>query len=151
VAVETGTASWIDLPLGCAASAGKAYEASGLVRAGADEVDLMPNIGFLLSGIEKEYLEDTRRVVIRTEGRPVKVITEMTLLTAPQLERAVALAVEAGASYLKNLSSGAGGTATAAQVQRPGELAPAHVKVKASGGIRTAQQVLHFSVLEPLW
>jgi deoxyribose-phosphate aldolase len=136
------TASWIDLPLGCATSASKAYEASELVRDGADEIDLMANLGFLLSGMEKEYLEDIRGVVTAGQGRPVKVITEMTLLTAAQLERAVALAVEAGASYLKNLSGGALGTATAEQVQRLRELAPARVKVKASGGIRTAQQVL---------
>jgi deoxyribose-phosphate aldolase len=136
------TASWIDLPFGCATSGGKAYEACELVRAGADEIDLMPNVGFLLSGMEKEYLEDIRGVVTAAEGRPVKVITEMTLLTATQLEKAVALAVEAGVSYLKNLSGGAAGTATAEQVHRLRELAPAHVRVKASGGIRTAQQVL---------
>jgi len=97
------TASWIDLPFGCATSAGKAYEASELARAGADEIDLMPNVGFLLSGMEKEYLEDIRGVVTAAEGRTVKVITEMTLLTAAQLERAVTLAAEAGVSYLKNL------------------------------------------------
>jgi deoxyribose-phosphate aldolase len=136
------TASWIDLPLGCATSPGKAYEAHELVRAGADEIDLMPNVGFLLSGMEKEYLEDIRGVVTAADGRPVKVITEMTLLSAAQLEKAVALAVEAGVSYLKNLSGGAVGTATAEQMRRLRELAPAHVNVKASGGIRTAGQVL---------
>jgi len=136
------TASWVDLPLGSATSAGKAHEAGELVRAGADEIDLMPNVGFLLSGMEKEYLEDIRGVVTAAEGRPVKVITEMPLLSAGQLERAVTLAVQAGASYLKNLSGGAVGTATVEQVKRLRELTPAHVKVKASGGIRTARQVL---------
>lgn len=71
------------------------------------------------------------------EGPPVKVISEMVLLSAGQLHKAVALAVEAGASYLKNLSGGAVDTATAEQVKHLGKLAPAHVKVKASGGIRT--------------
>lgn len=50
------TASWIDLRLGCAMSADKAYESGELVRLGAEEIDLMPNLSFLLSGIEKEYL-----------------------------------------------------------------------------------------------
>ena len=137
------TASWIDLPFGSATSSGKAHEASELVRAGADEIDLMPNLGLLLSGMENEFLEDIRGVVTAAEGRPVKVITEMTLLTPAQLERAVALAVEAGASYLKNLSGGAVGTASAEQVRCLRELAPTRVKVKASGGIRTAQQVVN--------
>ncbi|HEY6291401.1 MAG TPA: deoxyribose-phosphate aldolase [Terriglobia bacterium] len=135
------TASWIDLPFGSATSAGKAYEARQLVDAGAEEIDLMPNVGFLVSGMEREYFDDIRGVVAAAPGRPVKVIMEMPLLSADQLSRAVALAADAGAAYVKNLSGGAAGAATPEQVQRLRELTPVHLQVKASGGIRTARQV----------
>lgn len=135
------TASWIDLPLGLTTSAGKAYEAARLIEAGAEEIDLMPNVGFLVSGMEKEYFEDIRGVTAVAGGRPVKVIMEMPLLSRPQIARAVALAADAGAAYLKNQSGGAVGVSTPEQVQLLRELAPVHIQVKASGGIRTAKQV----------
>jgi deoxyribose-phosphate aldolase len=135
------TASWIDLPLGLTTSAGKAYEAARLIEAGAEEIDLMPNVGFLVSGMEKEYFADIRGVAAAAAGRPVKVIMEMPLLNRQQTERGVALAADAGASHLKNQSGGAVGVSTPEQVELLRELAPVHVQVKASGGIRTIRQV----------
>ena len=78
---------------------------------GADEIDLMPNVGFLVSGMEKEYLQDIRGVVEAAKGIPVKVMLELPLLNVEQKERAVALSVQAGVAYLKNASSGAVGVA----------------------------------------
>lgn len=134
-------ASFIDLPYGTMTTSGKAYEAGCLVQEGAQEIDLMPNLGFLLSGMEREYFENIRGVVEAATGIPVKVVLELPLLNAQQRERAVALSVEAGAAYLKNASSGAVGVATPEQIRFLRRLAPASVGVKASGGIRTAQQV----------
>ena len=135
------TASFVDFPLGTMTGAGKAHETARLVEAGAEEVDLMPNVGFLLSGMEKEYFADIRGVVEAAGGAPVKVMLELPLLSAAQKERAVALSVEAGAAYLKNASGGAVGVATPEQIRYLRGLAPARVKIKASGGIKTAQQV----------
>src|SRR5271167_4492305 len=56
-------ASFVDFPYGTMTSAGKAYETGQLVANGAEEVDLMPNVGFLLSGMEREYADDIRGVV----------------------------------------------------------------------------------------
>ena len=122
-------------------SSGKAYEAGRLVQDGAQEIDLMPNVGFLLSGMEREYFENIRGVVEAATGIPVKIMLELPLLSAQQKERAVALSVEAGAAYLKNASSGAVGVATPEQIRFLRRLAPPSVRVKASGGIKTAQQV----------
>jgi deoxyribose-phosphate aldolase len=133
--------SFIDLPYGTMTSAGKAYEARRLVQEGAQEIDLMPNLGFLLSGMEREYFENIRGVVEAATGIPVKIMLELPLLNPQQRERAVALSVEAGAAYLKNASSGAVGVATPEQIRFLRRLAPASVGVKASGGIKTAQQV----------
>ncbi len=135
------TASFVDLPYGTMTSAGKAYEAGRIVEDGGEEVDLMPNVGFLLSGMEKEYEQDIRGVVQAAQGRPVKIMLELPLLNEAQRKRAIALSIAAGASYLKNASSGAVGLATPEQIRYLRQQAPAHIRVKASGGIKTAQQV----------
>jgi deoxyribose-phosphate aldolase len=134
-------ASFVDFPYGTMTSAGKAYETKQLVEAGADEVDLMPNVGFLLSGMEREYADDISGVVKAAGTVPVKIMLELPLLNAQQKERAVKISIEAGVSYLKNASGGAVGVATPEQITFLRRLAPPYVHVKASGGIKTAQQV----------
>jgi deoxyribose-phosphate aldolase len=135
------TASFVDFPYGTMTSAGKAYETARLIECGAEEVDMMPNVGFLLSGMEQEYAEDIRGVVKAAGRIPVKIMLELPLLNPQQRECAVALSVEAGVAYLKNASGGAVGVATPEQIAFLRRLAPPQVRVKASGGIKTAQQV----------
>jgi deoxyribose-phosphate aldolase len=72
---------------------------------------------------------------------PVKVMLKLPLLTREQSERAVALSVEGGATYLKNASGGAVGVATAEQIRFLRRLAPPHIRIKASGRINTAAKV----------
>jgi deoxyribose-phosphate aldolase len=134
-------ASFIDLPFGTMTSAGKAYEAARLVQNGAEEIDLMPNIGFLLSGMDTDFLEDIRGVVEAAPGTPIKIMLELPLLNPQQRERAIALSLQAGAAWLKNASSGAVGVATPADIRFLRERAPAHIGIKASGGIKSLQQV----------
>jgi deoxyribose-phosphate aldolase len=134
-------ASFVDFPYGTMTSAGKAYEAAQLVENGAEEVDLMPNVGFLLSGMEREYADDISGVVRAAGKVPVKIMLELPLLNAQQKERAVALSIDAGVAYLKNASGGAVGVATPEQIAFLRRLAAGHVRIKASGGIKTAQQV----------
>jgi deoxyribose-phosphate aldolase len=135
------TASFVDFPYGTMTSAGKAYETAQLIDHGAEEVDMMPNVGFLLSGMEREYADDIRGVVEAAGKIPVKIMLELPLLNPQQRERAVALSVDAGVAYLKNASGGAVGVATPEQIAFLRRLAPPRVRVKASGGIKTAQQV----------
>lgn len=135
------TASFVDFPYGTMTSAGKAYETARLVENGAEEVDLMPNVGFLLSGMESEYSDDIRWVVKAAGKTPVKIMLELPLLSPQQRERAVALSVDAGVAYLKNASGGAVGVATPEQIAFLRRLAPPNIRVKASGGIKTAQQM----------
>jgi deoxyribose-phosphate aldolase len=135
------TASFVDLPYGTMSSAGKAHETARIVNDGGEEVDLMPDVGFLLSGMEKEFADDIRGVVEAAQGRPVKIMLELPLLNTGQRERAIQLSIDAGVSYLKNASSGAVGIATPDDIRFLRRSAPAHVRIKASGGIKTAQQV----------
>ncbi|MGH9698724.1 MAG: deoxyribose-phosphate aldolase [Candidatus Acidiferrales bacterium] len=134
-------ASFIDLPYGTMTSRGKAYEAASLVQEGVEEIDMMSNVGFLLSGMETEYFGDIRGVVEAAPGIPVKIMLELPLLNPQQRERAVALSVDAGVAYLKNLSGGWVGTAQPEDIRFLRRLAPPHVRIKASGGIKTAAQV----------
>lgn len=134
-------ASFIDLPLGTMTSRGKACEAQKPVQDGVEEIDLMPNVGFLLSGMETEYFEDIRGVVTAAERIPVKVMLELPLLNDVQRERAVQLSIDAGVSYLKNASSGAVGKALPQQIRWLRQRAPEKIRIKASGGIKTAQHV----------
>jgi deoxyribose-phosphate aldolase len=135
------TASFVDFPYGTMTSEGKAYETAQLIDNGAEEIDMMPNVGFLLSGMESEYSNDIRGVVKAAGEIPVKIMLELPLLNAQQRERAIALSVEAGVAYLKNASGGAVGVATPEQIAFLRRMAPPQVRVKASGGIKTAQQV----------
>lgn len=138
---EIRVASFIDFPYGTMTSAAKAHEAKLLVDDGAQEIDLMPNVGFLLSGMEKEYFSDIAGVVRGADKVPVKIMLELPLLNPQQRDRAIALSIDAGVSYLKNASGGAVGVATPEQIRFLRKAAPSHIRVKASGGIKTVKQV----------
>lgn len=133
-------ASAVDFPLGCMTTTGKVAEAEALVAAGAVELDIGVPTGYLFAGRYDDYRKDIAAVV-KAAGVPIKVMLELPLLDGPNQERAVDLAVEAGASWLKNASSGTVGVASASQVAFLRGRAPAGVHVKASGGINSAQQV----------
>lgn len=135
-------ASALDFPtVGVMTSAGKAAEAAELVRLGARELDIGVQVGWLKSGDFAGFREDIAGVV-RASGVPVKVMLELPLLTDAEKEAAVELAVEAGAAYLKNASSGAIETANPAIIRYLVERAPEGVLVKASGGITSRAQVV---------
>lgn len=129
-------ASALDFPtVGVTTSAGKAFEAEQLVRAGAQQIDIGVQIGWLRSGMFAEFREDIAGVV-RAAGVPIKVMLELPLLTPEQRDAAVDLSLEAGAAYLKNASSGQIETANPASIRFLAERAPEGVLVKASGSIK---------------
>ncbi|HPU13912.1 MAG TPA: deoxyribose-phosphate aldolase [Aeromicrobium sp.] len=135
-------ASALDFPtVGVMTSAGKAAEAAELVRLGADEIDMGVQVGWLKSGDFDAFREDIAGVV-RAAGVPIKVMLELPLLTDAEKATAVELACEAGATYLKNASSGQIETANPASIRYLVERAPAGVLVKASGGIKSREQVV---------
>ena len=135
-------ASALDFPIvGVTTSAGKAFEAEQLVKAGATQIDIGVQIGWLKSGMYDEFREDIAGVV-RAAGVPIKVMLELPFLTDAEKELAVRLSLEAGVSYLKNASSGVIETANPASVRFLVERAPKCVLVKASGSIKHYEQAL---------
>ncbi|MEU2770486.1 MULTISPECIES: deoxyribose-phosphate aldolase [Streptomyces] len=135
-------ASALDFPtVGVMTSAGKAAEAAEIARLGATQLDIGVQIGWLKSGRYDDFREDIAGVV-RASGLPVKVMLELPLLTETERETAVELAIEAGASFLKNASSGQIETAHPASVRYLVDRARNGVQVKASGSIKTYRQAL---------
>lgn len=134
-------ASALDFPtVGVMTSAGKAAEAKELVRLGAEEIDIGVQIGWLKSGMFNEFRADIAGVV-NASGVPIKVMLELPLLTEKERELAVELSMDAGAAYLKNASSGQIETANPESIRYLAERVKNGVKVKASGSIKTYQQV----------
>lgn len=126
----------IGFPLGAALREAKAAEAAAAVNLGADELDMVMNVGWLKAGADEMVVSDVHRVVDAAQRRPVKVIIETCLLTDEEKERATRLAVEAGAAFVKTSTGFSTGGATVADVALLHRAAAGRLKVKASGGIR---------------
>jgi deoxyribose-phosphate aldolase len=134
-------ASALDFPtVGVMTSAGKAAEARSIAEAGADQLDIGVQIGWLRSGMHREFADDIAGVV--AAGIPVKVMLELPLLTPAERDLAVDLAMDAGAAYLKNASSGAIEVANPASVGYLVGRARDGVRVKASGRITGLEQAV---------
>jgi deoxyribose-phosphate aldolase len=103
-------------------------------RDGADELDVVLNVGRLMAGEEGAVVDELSELVAAVPT-PVKVIVEAPLLTDAEKRTAATAAVDADADYLKT-GTGFAGPATVADV----ELLAAHLPVKASGGIRTVAE-----------
>jgi deoxyribose-phosphate aldolase len=112
-----------------------------MAESGADQIDATVDVGLVLSGRHADFSADLRAVVAAAAPVPVKFMLELPLLDDSQRDFVVDVAVEAGAAYVKNASRGAVGIADAATIAYLRRRVPSTVGVKASGGIRTAQQV----------
>ena len=135
------TASALDFPIvGTMTSAGKAAEAAELVRLGANQIDIGVQVGWLKSGLWDAFRDDIAGVVTAA-GVPIKVMLELPLLTPEERRVAVELSIEAGAAYLKNASSGAVETANPASIAWLVKAAAGRALVKASGSIKSLDQV----------
>lgn len=120
----------VGFPQGQHTSASKAAEARHLVEDGADELDMVCNVGLLKAGADAAVRDDIAEVVATTTA-PVKVIVEAPLLTDAEKRRAAEAAVDADAAFLKTATGFGGGGATVEDVSLLAEYLP----VKASGGI----------------
>ena len=130
----------VGFPLGAMAPASKAAEAARAVADGADEVDMVINIGWLIAGEDDAVRADIAGVVEAAQGRCVKVILECYLLTDEQIVRACELSVEAGAAFVKTSTGFSSGGATVKDVALMRKTVGDRCKVKASGGIHTAEE-----------
>lgn len=127
----------VGFPLGAAATATKAFEAREAIRLGAQEIDMVINIGALKGRDYSLVLEDIRKVVEACQPCPVKVILETSSLNDDEKIIGCALTKAAGAAFVKTSTGFASGGATADDIALMRRIVGPEMGVKASGGIRT--------------
>lgn len=141
-----GVCTVIGFPLGANETFIKAAEAAAAVRAGAAEIDLVLNIGYLKGRQLDKVQSDLSGVVqaARREraGTVIKVILETFLLTEREKIEACGLAVLSGADFVKTSTGFAGGGATVGDIALLKKTAGPGVGIKASGGIRNLTKAL---------
>ena len=133
---EGKVVSVIGFPLGAMSSDAKRIETEFAVADGAQEIDIVLNIGRLKQGDGDYVLHEIEDAVKAAGGLPVKVIIESCLLSREEKIRACRLAVEGGARFVKTSTGFAAGGATVEDVTLMRETVGPDFGVKASGGIR---------------
>lgn len=132
----------IGFPLGANTPETKAYETKNAIENGAHEVDMVLNIGALHSGMLEHVQNDIEAVVAAAKGRAlVKVILETSLLDEVQKRTACELSVLAGADFVKTSTGFSTGGATPEDVKLMRSVVGPEIGVKASGGVRSAEDV----------
>ncbi|MED1949038.1 deoxyribose-phosphate aldolase [Brevibacillus centrosporus] len=126
----------VGFPLGANATAIKVEETKQAIRDGAEEIDMVINIGALKAGDSQLVEDDIRAVVDAAEGSLVKVIIETCLLTREEKILACQLAEKAGAHFVKTSTGFSSGGATPEDVALMKEVVGERLGVKASGGVR---------------
>lgn len=138
-------ATVIGFPLGANTTETKVFEAKDAIEKGADEIDMVINIGALKSG-QDQLVEDEIRAIKEVIGDHIlKVIIETCLLTEDEKIRACQLTLKAGGDYVKTSTGFSTGGAKLEDVKLMKDQVKDRAKVKASGGIRdfaTAKKML---------
>lgn len=133
------TCTVVGFPLGASSTASKVFETTDAIANGADEIDMVINIGELKAGHAELVREDIRAVAEATHagGKLLKVIIECCLLTDDEKRLACLLCAEAGADFVKTSTGFSTGGATVADVALMRECVGPDFGVKAAGGICT--------------
>jgi deoxyribose-phosphate aldolase len=139
---KTRVIAVVGFPLGAMTPGAKAYEAREAVREGAEEIDMVINIGELKSRNYNEVYEDIKKVVEASHPKPVKVIIESGGLNTEEKVIACALSKAGGAHFVKTSTGFGPGGATAEDVALMKRVVGPGMEVKASGGVRDTQGAL---------
>ncbi|MEH6904337.1 deoxyribose-phosphate aldolase [Neobacillus drentensis] len=132
----------IGFPLGATTSETKAFETKNAIDHGADEVDMVINIGALKDHNDELVEKDIRAVVEAAKGKAhTKVIIETSLLNKEEKIRACELSVKAGADFVKTSTGFSTGGATAEDIALMRQTVGPDLGVKASGGVRSTEDV----------
>ena len=137
----------IGFPNGYSTTAVKVFETEDAIRNGADEIDMVINIGWVKDQRWDEVLAEIKAIKASCQGRILKVIVETCLLTEAEKIKLCELVTESGADYIKTSTGVSTGGATREDVA----LFKAHigpgVKIKAAGGISSLQDAEDFMAL----
>jgi len=134
----------VGFPLGAMSTQAKLYETSVALSQGAQEIDMVLNVGLFLSGNVAKVLDEIALLKQETGDRVLKVIIETCYLNDEQKRLASQVCVDAGADFVKTSTGFGTGGATLADVQLIREVVGDRAKIKASGGIRDKQTALQY-------
>ncbi len=143
---DVKVASVVGFPLGATDRDTKRFETEAVIDCGAQEIDMVLNLGRLKDGEDPYVLREIRDVVEAADERTVKVILETCLLTHAEKIRACHLVLESGAHFVKTSTGFSTGGATIEDVRLLRETVGPEFGVKASGGIRDT--AMAFAMIE---
>ena len=143
----TKLCSVVGFPLGAMSPLAKANEATIALEEGADEIDMVMNIGWFLSGQVHKVLEEVSLIKKITGTKVLKLIIETCYLSDEQKRLACQMGVDAGADFIKTSTGFGTGGATLGDVQLMKEVIGENALIKASGGIRTREVALEYLAL----
>ena len=134
----------IGFPNGYSTTAAKCFEAQDAVANGADEIDMVINIGWVKDGRWDEVLDEIRQVKAACGDHILKVIIETCLLTDQEKIRMCEIVSQSGADFIKTSTGFAGGGATPEDVALFAAHVAPHLKIKAAGGISGLEDAEQF-------
>ncbi len=137
----------IGFPNGYSTTAVKVFETADAVKNGADEIDMVINIGWAKDGRWSDLLEEIRAVKSACGDRILKVIIETCLLTDGEKVEMCKIVSRSGADFIKTSTGFAGGGATREDVALFAANVEPHVKIKAAGGISSLKDAEDFIAL----
>ena len=137
----------IGFPNGYDTTAAKCFEAEDAVKNGADEIDMVINIGWAKDGRWEDLLSEIRAVKAACGDHILKVILECCLLTEAEKIRLCEIVTESGADFIKTSTGFGGGGATREDVALMAAHVGPKVRIKAAGGIANLEDAADFIAL----
>ena len=144
---STKLCSVVGFPLGAMSPLAKANEATIALEEGADEIDMVMNIGWFLSGQIHKVLEEVSQIKKIIGNKVLKLIIETCYLSEAQKRLACQMGVDAGADFIKTSTGFGTGGATLSDVRLMKEVVGNQALIKVSGGIRTREVALEYLAL----
>ncbi len=141
---EVKVAAVVGFPLGAMSTRAKIAEAVDCIENGADEIDMVINIGWLKSGMEVKVIEEIQAIKKAIGDKILKVILEMAYLDTQEKELACELVVKAGGDFVKTSTGFGGGGATFDDVILMKKIVGDKAQIKASGGVKDKNTALKY-------
>lgn len=137
----------IGFPNGYSTTAVKAFEAADAVKNGADEIDMVINVGWVKDGKYGDVLNEIKVVKEACDGKVLKVIIETCLLTDDEKKEMCRVVTESGADFIKTSTGFSKGGATREDIALFAENIGPNVRMKSAGGIRSFEDAEDFLAL----
>ncbi|RDY58451.1 deoxyribose-phosphate aldolase [Flagellimonas nanhaiensis] len=141
---EVKLAAVIGFPLGAMSTEAKVFEAKNCIEHGADEIDMVINIGWLKSNMDDLVREEIAEIKRAIGDKLLKVILETCFLSEEEKKRACILSVEANADFVKTSTGFGSGGATFEDVALMKKMVAGKAKIKASGGVRDKETAIKY-------